>query len=47
MEIDYAIYQDLDSFGREKFFKMAMEKFWIFVWENCRISENAYCSVSY
>ena len=34
MEIDTAIFQDLKSFGKGKFFNMAMEKFWIFVWEN-------------
>ena len=28
-------------------FKMAMEKFWIFFWENSKISKNGYCSVSY
>jgi len=27
IEIDSAIFQDLESFGKEKFFKMAMEKF--------------------
>ena len=31
MEIDDAIFQDLESFGKESFFKLAMEKFWIFV----------------
>ena len=29
---------DLGSFGKEKFFKMAMKKFFIFVWENSKIS---------
>ena len=38
MEIDSEIFQHLESFGKEKFFKMAMEKFWIFVWENSKIS---------
>ena len=38
MEIDSAIFQDLGSFGKEKFFKMAMEKCWIFVWGNSKIS---------
>ena len=33
-EIDNAIFQDLRSFGKGRFFKMAMEKLWIFVWEN-------------
>ena len=27
MEIDNAIFQDLESFGKGRFFKMAMEKF--------------------
>ena len=36
MEIDDAIFQDLKSFGRGRFFKMAMEKLWIFVWKNCK-----------
>ena len=31
MDIDNAIFQDLESFGKEKFFKMAMEEFLIFV----------------
>ena len=36
MEIENAISQDLESLGREKFFKMAMENFWIFVWKNSK-----------
>ena len=28
------IFQDLESFGNERIFKMSMEKFWIFVWKN-------------
>ena len=37
IEIENAIFQDLDSFGKERISKMALKKFWIFVWEN---SEN-------
>ena len=29
METENAIFQDLESFERERMFKMAMEKFWI------------------
>ena len=32
MESNNAIFQNLESFGKGRFFKMAMEKFWIFVW---------------
>ena len=38
MEISNAIFQNLKSFGKETFFKIAMEKFWIFVCENAEIS---------
>ena len=38
MEIDDAIFQDLESFGKEKCLKMAMEKVLIFVWKNSKIS---------
>ena len=31
MEIENAIIQDLESCGKERIFKMAMEKFWILV----------------
>ena len=37
MEIENAIFQDLENFGKERITKLAMEKFWIFVWKN---SEN-------
>ena len=37
MELDNAIFQDLESFSKKKFFKMVMERFWIF-WENSKIS---------
>ena len=33
MEIGSSIFQDLENFGKGKFFKMAMEKLWIFVWK--------------
>ena len=36
--IDNAIFQNLESFGKDKFLEIAMEKFWIFVWENSKIS---------
>ena len=36
MEVDNAIFQDLESFVKRRFFKMAMEKFWIFVWKNSK-----------
>ena len=39
MEIDNAIFQDLESFGKREVFKMVkMEKFWIFAWGNSKIS---------
>ena len=31
LEIDIAIFQDLEDFGKGIFVKMAMEKLWIFV----------------
>ena len=40
MDIDNAVSQDLGSFGKRRFFKMALEKMWIFVWENSKISLN-------
>ena len=36
VEIENSIFQDLESFGKERIFKMAMEKFWISVWENSK-----------
>ena len=36
-EIDITIFQDLESLGKKKFFKMVMEKFWIFVWKSSKI----------
>ena len=38
MEIDVAILQDQESFGKERIFQMAMKKFWIFVLKNFKIS---------
>ena len=40
MEIDNAIFQDLERFEKERFFRTAVEKFWIFVWRNSKISYN-------
>ena len=34
MEIDNTIFQDLEIFGKETFFNMAMEKFWNSCLEN-------------
>jgi len=36
MEIENAFFQDLESFGKERIFKMVIEKFWIFVWKNSK-----------
>ena len=33
MESDSAVFQDLESSGKRRFLKMAMEKFWVFVLE--------------
>ena len=33
IEIESAVFQDLESFGKERIFKMVMENFWIFVWK--------------
>jgi len=38
LEIKNAIFQDLESFGKGRFFKLALEKFLIVVWENSKIS---------
>ena len=37
MEIENAIFPDLDSFGKERIFEMAMEKFWMLVRKNSEI----------
>ena len=31
MEIENATFQDLESFGKERFFTMAIEKLWVFI----------------
>ena len=36
-EIDNAIFKEMENFGKEKFSKTAMERFFIFVWENSKI----------
>ena len=36
VEIENYIFQGLDSFGNERIFKMAIEKFWIFVYKNSK-----------
>jgi len=38
MEVNNAIFLDLAIFGRKRFFKMAIEKLWTFVWGNSKIS---------
>ena len=38
MENENAIFQDLESFGKDKILKMAMEMLWIFVREGSKIS---------
>ena len=39
IEIDNVIFQGVESFwGKRYFSKMAMEKIWIFDWENSKIS---------
>ena len=53
MEIYDVIFHDLESFGKEVF-KMAMKKFWVFIWEvlkcpkmdatQCRIKYCIYCA---
>ena len=37
IEIDNAFFQDLESFATGRFFKLAIEKLWIFFLENSRI----------
>ena len=36
VEIENAIFQDLESFGKERIFKMAMARVWIFVWKSTK-----------
>ena len=38
MEISYAIFKDVESFGNGKFLKMAMKKFWVLVRETSIMS---------
>ena len=38
IKIDNAIFQDLESFGKGRFLKLAMEKCCIFIRQNSRIS---------
>ena len=47
LEIDNAIFQDMEILERERFFKMAMEEFWIFVWKKSNIFYSGYILVSY
>ena len=42
MAIDNATFQDLESFRKGWFFKMSMQEFWIFVWEESVIFKNEY-----
>ena len=34
MEIRNAIFQDLESFGKERLFQNGYGKFWMFVWKD-------------
>ena len=36
MEIENAIFQDMESFGKKRIFKMTIDKFWIFVSKNSK-----------
>ena len=36
IETENAICQDLERFGKERIFKRAMEKLWIFAWKNSK-----------
>ena len=45
MEIENAIFQELE--GKQKIFKMAMEKSWSLVWKNFEISYTRRRLVSY
>ena len=47
MEIDSAIFQDLESFGKREVFQHGYETVCIFVWENSKIPCNGYNLVSY
>ena len=43
MEIDYAIFQEVESLGKGRFFKMTMEKVWIVVWEVVQSHKMDFC----
>ena len=45
MEVDKDIFQDLKYFGKERYFKMAIERFWISVSETSKISQNGFSLV--
>ena len=47
LEIDNAIFQNLESFEKWRFFRMAMEKLCIVTWENSKILQKGYNFVSY
>ena len=36
LEIENGIFQDFESFVKERILKVAMEKFWNFVWKNSK-----------
>ena len=36
LEIENDIFQDLESFRKERILKLAVKKFWIFVWKNSK-----------
>ena len=38
VEICNAVFQDMKSIGKKRFVKISMEKLWIFVWGNSKIS---------
>ena len=50
MEIENAIFQNLENFGKCKFFYMAMEKFWIYVLgklSNCLKMDVTLCHIKH
>ena len=38
MEIENAVFEELESFGKERSFQNGYGKFWIFVWKSSKIS---------
>jgi len=44
MEIENFIFQDLESFGKARMFKMTMDNIWFCVWKNSKIPYNG-CSL--